>query len=235
VLLIDLDLQFGDAAIMLGLDPLQTLYDLVHSPGELDPGKLAGFVMHHRPSGLDVLAAPMRPEQAEIVTEAKVTRLLEVASEAYDLVVVDTSAFFYGPMLALLPPTDRLLMLCGLDVPTLKNVKLSLRTLDLLGFPLDRVEIVLNRVSPKVGLEPRDVETALGIPVTYEIPNDPVVAPAVNRGAAAAILDSDSEFAHAVGAIAATVTTGGVHAHAAAASETSKRRWFGRLAEGRAS
>jgi pilus assembly protein CpaE len=233
VLLIDLDLQFGDAAIMLGLDPTHTMHDLVQSPGELDPGKLGGFVMHHK-SGLDVLAAPMRPEQAEIVTEAKVMRLLEVAAEAYDVVVVDTSPFFYGPMLALLQPTDRLLMLCGLDVPTLKNVKLSLRTLDLLGFPLDRVELVLNRVTPKVGLEPRDVEEALGIPVSYEIPNDPVVAPAVNRGAAAAILDSDSEFAHAVGVIAGTVETG--HAPVRHPEpETSKRRWFGRMVEGRAS
>ena len=189
--------------------------------------------MHHK-SGLDVLPAPMRPEQAEIVTEAKVMRLLEVAAEAYDIVVVDTSPFFYGPMLALLQPTDRLLMLCGLDVPTLKNVKLSLRTLDMLGFPLDRVELVLNRVTPKVGLEPRDVETALGMPVSYEIPNDPSSRRRSTGGAAAAILDSDSAFAQAVAVIASTIETGPAPRRGTA-SETSKRRWFGRLVEGRAS
>ena len=80
----------------------------------------------------------MLPEHAELVTEAKVVRLVEVAREAYDIVVVDTSPFFYGPMLALLAPTDQLLLLCGLDVPTLKNVRLSLRTLELLGFPASR-------------------------------------------------------------------------------------------------
>ena len=127
VLLIDLDLQFGDAAIMLGIDPARTMYELVQAPGALDAGKLAGYTTRHR-SGLDVLAAPMRPEDAELVTEAKVLQLLEVARGAYDIVVVDTSPFFYGPMLAVLRQTDQMLMLCGLDVPTLKNVKLSLHT-----------------------------------------------------------------------------------------------------------
>ena len=201
VLLIDLDLQFGDAAIMLGLDPDRTLHELVQAPGGLDAVKLAGYTTRHR-SGLDVLAAPMRPEEAELVTESKVLQLLEVARDAYDLVVVDTSPFFYGPMLAVLRPTDQLLMLCGLDVPTLKNVKLSLRTLEMLGFPSSRINLVLNRVTPKVGLTKSDVEGVLGLDVAFEIPNDPVVAPAVNSGAVAALVEGDSEFAQALATVA---------------------------------
>lgn len=236
VLLIDLDLQFGDAAIMLGLDPARTLYDLVLAPGELDAGKLASYVTKHK-SGLDVLAAPLRPEEAELVTEQKVSRLLQVAREAYDVVVVDTSPFFYGPMLALLEPTDQFFLLCGLDVPTLKNVRLSLRTLELLEFPPERIELVLNRVTPKVGLTSADVEEALGLPVRHEIPNDPVVAPAVNRGAAAALLEEQSEFAIALGALASTVDPSGSSPSRDDEPSTSKRRWLGprRLLEGRVS
>ena len=115
-LLVDLDLQFGDAAIMLGLEPEKTIYDLVVAPGELDSEKLAGYVTAHT-CGLDLLPAPLRPEDAELVTEAKLTRLLEVARESYDVIVVDTSPFFHGPMLATLDRTDELLLLCGLDVP----------------------------------------------------------------------------------------------------------------------
>ena len=120
----------------------------MQAPGGLDAGKLAGYTTRHR-SGLDVLAAPMRPEDAELVTESKVLQLLDVAREAYDIVVVDTSPFFYGPMLAVLRQTDQVLMLRGLDVPTLKNVKLSLRTLEMLGFPAAQTSLVLN---------PRDAE-----------------------------------------------------------------------------
>jgi len=77
-LLLDLDLQFGDAAIMLGLEPEKTIQDLVTAPGELDPEKLAGYTCRHS-SGVDVLPAPIRPEDAELVTEAKLARLMEVA------------------------------------------------------------------------------------------------------------------------------------------------------------
>jgi pilus assembly protein CpaE len=234
VLLIDLDLQFGDAAIMLGLDPERTMHELVQAPGGLDAGKLAGYLTHHR-SGLDVLAAPMRPEEAELVTESKVLQLLEVAREAYDLVVVDTSPFFYGPMLAVLRPTDQLLMLCGLDVPTLKNVKLSLRTLEQLGFPASRVNLVLNRVTPKVGLTRADVEGVLGLDVRFEIPNDPVVAPAVNSGAVAALVEGDSEFAQAVANIAHALDPA-VAPVVVQSVEAPKRRWLQprRVLEGRA-
>ena len=74
-LLLDLDLQFGDAAIMLGIEPEKTIYDLVTAPGELDSEKLAGYTTRHA-CGLDVLPAPLRPEDAELVTEAKLARLL---------------------------------------------------------------------------------------------------------------------------------------------------------------
>jgi pilus assembly protein CpaE len=82
-LLLDLDLQFGDAAIMLGIEPDKTIYDLVVAPGELDTEKLAGYTTKHA-CGLEVLPAPLRPEDAELVTEAKLGRLLEVARESFD-------------------------------------------------------------------------------------------------------------------------------------------------------
>ena len=186
VLLVDLDLQFGDAAIMLDIEPKRTLHELVLAPGALDAGKLEAFTTRHR-SGLDVLAAPLLPEHAELVTEAKVLRLLEVAREAYDVVVVDTSPFFYGPMLALLKPTDELLLLCGLDVPTLKNVSLSLRTLEQLGFPAAARASCSTASRRTSGSRRADVEETLGVPVKFEIPNDPAVGLAVNRGTALAL------------------------------------------------
>ena len=89
-LLLDLDLQFGDAAIMLSIEPDRTIQDLMAAPGELDVEKLAGYTLRHT-SGVDVLPAPVRPEDAELVTEPKLARLLEVARESYDVIVVDTS------------------------------------------------------------------------------------------------------------------------------------------------
>ena len=196
-LLLDLDLQFGDAAIMLGLEPEKTIQDLVTAPGELDPEKLAGYTSRHS-SGVDVLPAPIRPEDAELVTEAKLARLMEVAKESYEIIVVDTSPFFHGPMLATLDQTDDLLLVCGLDVPTIKNVRLSLQTLQLLSFPPERIRVVLNRANSNVGMKKGEVEAALEAKVRFEVPSDRVVPLAVNRSNPAVLSDPKSDFGRAL-------------------------------------
>jgi Flp pilus assembly CpaE family ATPase len=196
-LLLDLDLQFGDAAIMLGLEPTKTVYDLVTAPGELDPEKLTGYVTKHQ-CGLDVLAAPLRPEDAELVVESKVTALIDVARQSYDAIVVDTSPFFHGAMLATLDRTDQLLVLCGLDVPTLKNVRLALQTLELLSFPASRITYVMNRTGPNVGLKIREVEDGLKVKIDHELPTDRNVQLCVNRGEAVVLAEPRSDFSRAV-------------------------------------
>jgi pilus assembly protein CpaE len=196
-LLLDLDLQFGDAAIMLGIEPDKTIYDLVVAPGELDPEKLAGYTTRHS-SGVEVLPAPIRPEDAELVTEAKISRLLEVAKESYEMIVVDTSPFFHGPMLSTLDSTDELLLVCGLDVPTIKNVRLSLQTLELLSFPTERIRVILNRANSNVGMKRGEVEAALEQRVRYEVPSDRAVPLAVNRGNPAVVSDPKADFSRAV-------------------------------------
>jgi pilus assembly protein CpaE len=203
-LLLDLDLQFGDAAIMLGLEPAKTIYDLVVAPGELDSEKLAGYVSKH-PCGLDVLAAPLRPEDAELIVESKVTALIEVARSSYDAIVVDTSPFFHGPMLATLDRTDQLLVLCGLDVPTLKNVRLALQTLELLSYPASRIEYVMNRSSANVGLKLREVEDGLKVKVGHELPLDRTVQVCVNRGDAPVLAEPRCDFSRGLMALAKQV------------------------------
>jgi pilus assembly protein CpaE len=219
-LLLDLDLQFGDAAIMLGLEPEKTIYDLVVAPGELDSEKLAGYTTRHA-SGLDILPAPLRPEDAELVTEAKLSRLLEVARESYDVIVVDTSPFFHGPMLATLDRTDELLLVCGLDVPTLKNVRLALQTLELLAFPTNRIRVVLNRANTKVGMKRSEVEGALDVKVRFEVPSDRAVPIAVNRGNPAVLAESGADFSKAVREMAKGLLP-------AEAAKGQKRRMFRR-------
>jgi len=205
-LLLDLDLQFGDAAIMLGIEPEKTIYDLVVAPGELDHEKLAGYTSAH-PCGLDILAAPLRPEDAELVTEGKLSRLLEVARVSYDTIVVDTSPFFHGPMLATLDRTDELLLICNMDVPTIKNVRLALQTLELLSFPQDRVRVVLNRANTNVGIKHSEVERALDTKIRYDLPSDRAVPLAVNRGKPVVLADAGAEFARGVKGLAADLVT----------------------------
>jgi pilus assembly protein CpaE len=130
-----------------------------------------------------------------------------VARESYDVIVVDTSPFFHGPMLATLDRSDELLMLCGLDVPTLKNVRLSLQTLELLSFPASRIRFVLNRANSKVGMKKSEVEGALEIKIGFEVPSDRAVPLGVNKGAPPAIADTGSDFAKAIRGVAKALVT----------------------------
>jgi pilus assembly protein CpaE len=225
-LLVDLDLQFGDAAIMLGLTPRNTLHELIGTPATLDAEKLDVYTERHA-SGIDVLPAPLRPEDAELISEEAIRALLTVARAAYDLVVIDTAPFFYGPMLATLDETDQLLLLCNPDVPTLKNVRLTLQTLELLSFPNDRLRVVLNRASTSSGIARSDVEAALGRQVDIMLPLDPAVPLAVNRAEAVVLEAAATPFGAAIIEVARSLG-GGSKAPAPAVPRASRRFSFGR-------
>ena len=225
-LLIDLDLQFGDAAIMLGLAPANTLHELIGTPATLDAEKLQVYTERHA-SGVDVLPAPLRPEDAELITEDAIRALLAVARAAYDVVVIDTAPFFYGPMLATLDETDQLLLVCNPDVPTLKNVRLTLQTLGMLAFPDDRLRVVLNRASSSAGIDRTDVEAALGRGIDVVLPLDPAVPLAVNRAEPVVLQATPTPFGAAIIDVARSLG-GGVEARAPRTSRLPKRFSFGR-------
>ena len=205
-LLVDLDLQFGDAAIMLGVSPNSTVRELIGTPTELDAEKLSVYTERHS-SGVSVLPAPMNPEEAELVREEAIRSLLTVARSAYDLVVVDTAPFFYGPMLATLDQTDQLLLLCNPDVPTLKNVRLTLKTLELLSFGQDRLRMVLNRANPAV-MGRGDVEAALDRKVDFVLPLDASVPQAVNQAMPAVLAETETPFSTAMLDLARSIVGG---------------------------
>ena len=200
-LLIDLDLQFGDCGIMMGLDPAKTIYDLVMTSGDLDPDKLASSVNVH-PSGVHVIPAPVRPEDAELVAEDRVAHLLEVAKQAYDVIVVDTPAHFHSTTLATLDRTDRLALMASLDIPTVKNIKLTLQTLGMLHYPTERIGFILNRPQPRVELKQSEVEKALDMKAIGEIPYDREVPIAVNRGVPVSMSAPRSSVSKAIAEIA---------------------------------
>jgi pilus assembly protein CpaE len=204
-LLVDLDLQFGDVAIMLGLEPQRTLYDLLATPGSLDAEKIGGYATSYGTHGLDVLAAPVRPEDAESIGEARVAELLDAARDGYEVIVVDTAPFFHGPVLTALDRTDELLLVCAPDVPSMKNVRLTLQTLELLSFPVDRIRVILNRANARVGFRAAQVASVLERNVEFELPEDDAVCIAVNRGVPVSRQRAESPFARALEGVAAAL------------------------------
>jgi len=181
VLLVDLDLAFGDVAICLGVSPDRSMTDVVAMSGHLDQQGLNSVVVRHD-SGLDVVCAPSSPAEADHIPAATVTELLKVAKGLYDYVVVDTPPAFDEHVLAAFDMSDVSILLATLDVPAVKNLRLTLDTLDLLGHPRDSWVVVLNRANSKVGLTIEDVAVALHRPIAVQIVSSVSVPAAANRG-----------------------------------------------------
>ncbi len=180
-LLIDFDLHSGDDALVLGLSPRWTILDLVQSPGDLDGEKLAGFVTRHS-SGVDLLPAPTRPDEEELVDVDRLEPLLAVARQSYDAVVIDTSSQFAPAVLLAIDHTDSLVLVGASDVPTIKSLKIALETLELLEMDVKDVRIMMNRSGARVGLDDRDVERTLRREITYTLASDKAIPISVNRG-----------------------------------------------------
>jgi Flp pilus assembly CpaE family ATPase len=208
-LLIDLDLQFGDAALALALSPRATLSDLVASSGIVDSEKLRAFVTNEDHTGLSVLAAPLRPEDAEVVGHMELKGVLEAAAGAYDAVVIDTGPLFDRAVLGALDHTDQLLLVVNPELTSLKNVRLALDTIDRLGFPRQRVSLLANRIGAVGAISRAEVEEALNAEIAYEIPDDPAVPAAINRAIPVVATHPSSRFAKAIEILMTEVFGGG--------------------------
>jgi len=181
VLVIDLDLQFGDVALCLGLPPEKTMYDLAISPGGLDDEKLRDYVMTHD-TGVDVLLAPARPDQASALTIDLLRDVLVVARRSYDFVIADTPPGFTAEVIATIDASSDLVMVGTLDSLSLKNTKLGLETLALMDYDPKKIRLVLNRADTRVGISHHDVVTVLGSEPEIFIPSDREIPRSVNEG-----------------------------------------------------
>jgi MinD-like ATPase involved in chromosome partitioning or flagellar assembly len=207
-LLIDLDLQFGDSALTLSVAPRATIADLAASSGDIDLDKLKAFVSTDSRTGLALLPAPKRPEEADLVDATQLAAILDVARSGFGAVVIDTGPLFDAAMLAALDHSEQLLLVCNPEVTSLKNVRIGLETIDRLGFPRERVSLVANRIGSAGAVAADDIEQALDTKIAFQLPDDPAVPAAVNRALPVVLADEASNFAQAAGRLAATVFAG---------------------------
>ena len=200
-LIVDLDLQFGDCGLALGCDPDRTIFDLATSGGTLDGDKLDAYLVS-RPSGLRVLMAPMRPDQATGVTPDFLRELYPVLRSAFEFIVVDTPPGFTPEVIATIDSATAIAMVGMLDAPSLKNTRLGLETLGLMGVPSDKVRIVLNRADTSVGISHADVASVIGRSPDLLVPSSRDVVRSINKGEPIVVSGKRSEAAKAFRSLA---------------------------------
>ncbi len=182
-IIVDANLQFGDVVVFLNERGRTSVVDLAPLADQLDPELVREVVIHHEPSGIDILSAPPHPEDAERVSGTQFVKVLQFLARLYTYVIVDTDSGLSDVTLDTLDASDLLVMISSQDIPAIINTRMMLTLLINLGINKQKIVLVMSRFDKQLAITPEKVGHNLGHKVAAIIPEDrEVVVPAVNRG-----------------------------------------------------
>ena len=204
-LLVDLDLELGEAALLLGVQPRFTFVDMVKNFHRMDAGLLASYIEQH-PSGVHLLSAPFHPERSESVAGDEIRRILHFLKQHYEYVVVDTPGSFSPTTLAAFDQSDQVFVVTNIDLPSLRNIQRGLPMLKrVLHRGDEQIRLVVNRYQPEGSLALEDVERTLGLKVFGTISNDyEALIQSINSGKPI-VLNGNSKFGRDIKTLGARV------------------------------
>jgi pilus assembly protein CpaE len=171
-------------------------------------------------SGVHVLLAPTRPDQASTVNVAFLREVYTNLRTSYDFVIVDTPPGFTPEVIASIDASSHVCMVGMLDALSLKNTKLGFETLDLMGYGSDRIRFVLNRADSRVGITHDDVIGIVGRRPDVSVPSSREIPRAVNEGVPIVFAEPKSEAARSFQALASMYLQDGEPEQAAKAGTT---------------
>ncbi|MDP4153381.1 MAG: AAA family ATPase [Bacillota bacterium] len=205
VAILDADLQFGDVGLMLDMEPKDTIAELVQEQGSLDVDTVKSFCLLHH-SGINVLCAPKSPECADYITAHHIETIIGIMRTAFDFIIIDTPPSFNDTTLAAIECSDRILLVAGVDISTLKNARSCVGTFASLQ-QRDKLRIVINCEQPSM-ITVKDVEQMLDMPIFARIKSDNRTAlDCLNRGTPVVCALPHSKLAKEFSALAVKLTT----------------------------
>jgi pilus assembly protein CpaE len=169
--LVDLNLQTGDASSFLGLEPKYSLTDFVRNRARLDDSLIKSLITPHS-SHLSLLAAPLEPHEAEDVKPENITEVLHLLGQRFQCLVLDLQHTFDPVTVAALDLADDILVIMTLDIPGIRNTRRALKVFERLGYPRSRIRVVVNRWSKNIDVQLEKVEAHLDERLIGLVPND---------------------------------------------------------------
>jgi pilus assembly protein CpaE len=226
-LLVDLNLQAGDAASFLGLETKYSLADFVHNRARLDDSLMTSLVTPHS-RNLAMLAAPLEAHEAEDVKPQDVSEILYLLRQRYECIVLDLPHTFDPVTVAALDLADDILVVLTLDIPGIRGTKRALKVFERLDYHRDKVHVVVNRWSKNIDVQLQKVEAHLGEQLIGFVPNDyRKVMDSINLGRPLVQADPSSKITAEIKRIAALVSGNG-HSPAAPPRKKLLGTMFGR-------
>jgi pilus assembly protein CpaE len=160
VALVDLDLDFGNTALALNIDPKFTISDVVDDIKNIDRDLIESYLIHHE-CGISILPANAKPQINEFINQEHIQLILRMLQKSFDYIVIDMPARFYEPVNPAFVVADNLFMVTTPEISTIRNVKSAIMTLRELNYPLSKIKIILNRADSSGLIKAKDVETTL--------------------------------------------------------------------------
>ncbi|HCR71240.1 MAG TPA: histidine kinase [Anaerolineae bacterium] len=181
--LIDGNLQFGDVAIFVNEQGKNNVLDVAPRVDDLEPEIIEEILVKHEASGIRILAAPLKPEQAERVSADQFTKVLQFLQNMFSYIVVDTSTILTDVVLATIDISDVVVLITTQEIPAIKNARALLDLLQTMGVSKERILFAMNRYDKRISISPERVSENLKHEIAVTIPFDEKVAiTAVNRG-----------------------------------------------------
>jgi pilus assembly protein CpaE len=181
VVIVDLDLQFGDVASGLLLDPEHTITDAVVGAASQDSMVLKTYLTVH-PAGIYALCAPRNPVEMDRISGEHVARLINQLREEFHYIVVDTAPGLGEHVLATLEQATDAVWICGMDVPSIRGLKTGFQILAELDLLPEKRHVVLNMTDRRGGLTLQDIEATVGAPVDIALPRSRTLPFSTNKG-----------------------------------------------------
>lgn len=170
VLLIDLDLQFGDMAFILGLKVKKTIAEFVEDNVE-DVEGLSKYLSKHA-LGFELLPSPLKPEQSETINSTHVRKLLKIARQAYDYVIIDTHSLFQDLTINSLDVSDLICLIMAPEMNHIKSMHMCLKVMETLKYPPEKIRLILNREESQFAKPRADIETAMKRKFDFSLHDD---------------------------------------------------------------
>ncbi|SOC37266.1 AAA family ATPase [Ureibacillus acetophenoni] len=197
VAVLDLSLQFGDVSLYYDVKPKKTIYEWVKEEYGVPNTDLSKYMIKHS-SGVDIFPAPIRPEFSEAITEEHIHDLIQQCRRLYDYILIDTPPYLTEHTLISLEKSNEILLMTFMDLPTLKNNKIFIETLEALNLKY-KVRIILNRYYKVKGIHPETVEKIFELPIFAQIPNkEKDITASINEGKPYALTNPNSAFSKSI-------------------------------------
>lgn len=218
IVLMDADLQFGDILVHLNTHDSRNICNLIQGD-KFDLELLPDVLVPHK-TGLKLLLAPPKPEMAELIKPAMITQVIDDLRNRFKIVVMDTQNLLTDQTLAILDSADHIFIVTVPELPAIKSVKLFLDLGHELNLAAKRMSLILNNANQFGGIPLRQIEGALKLPKTYQIPHDPTVYANVNSGKVITEQRSNTPFVQAMVHLAQAIKQELTEAQAALTAET---------------